>query len=116
MSVEIENRLELLESELDRLVEVAVGEFGAVRIILFGSMAGNRSAVSEWTDLDLVIVAETELPFHRRSVEMLKAARPKVGADVFVYTPEEWEAMKTKSPFIREDVLKKGEVVFERDG
>ncbi len=57
MSLEIEHRVELLEAELERLVEFAAGEFAAERIILFGSMAGPRSAVGEWTDLDLVVVA-----------------------------------------------------------
>lgn len=116
MSVEIDNRLELLESELDRLIKVVAGEFGAERIILFGSMAGTRHRVNEWTDLDLIVVAETELPFHRRAGEILKSARPEVGVDVFVYTPLEWERMKAESPFIREDVLEKGRVVYERDG
>lgn len=116
MGAETENRLEFLEAELARLVEFAVGEFAAEKIILFGSMAGARSRVGEWSDLDLVVVAETELPFHRRAGEILRRARPKAGADILVYTPSEWELMKAGSPFIREDVLEKGRVVYERDG
>lgn len=114
MSVGIKNRLKLLESELDRLVKVVAEEFAAERVILFGSMSGPRSAMGEWADLDLVIVAETNLPFHRRAGEILRRVRPKVGADVFVYTPSEWRRMKAESAFIKEDVLGKGEVIYER--
>lgn len=114
MNTRAKSRLLLLEAELERLVEFAVGEFAAERVILFGSMAGPRSEVGEWTDLDLVIVAETNLPFHRRAGEILRKARPEVGADIFVYTPPEWGRMKSESPFIKEDVLGKGKVVYER--
>lgn len=116
MSVEIQNRLKLLESELDRLVKIAAGKYDAELVILFGSMADIRSGVNEWTDLDLVVVVETDLPFQRRAGEILKRARPEVGADIFVYTPSEWKRMKSESPFIKEDVLKKGRVVYERAG
>lgn len=116
MSLETEHRIELLEAELDKLVEVAVGEFDAELVILFGSLAGSRAFVHEWTDLDLVVVAETELPFHRRAGEILNKTRPEVGVDVFVYTPPEWERMKAESPFIKEDVLEKDRVVYERAG
>ncbi len=116
MSLETERRIELLEAELDKLVEFAAGEFRAELVILFGSMAGARSGVGEWTDLDLAAAAETELPFHRRVGEILRSACPEVGVDIFVYTPSEWKRMKAESPFIREDVLEKGRVVYERAG
>lgn len=116
MGAKTKKRLELLGAELERLIAFAAEEFGAERVILFGSMAGELSRVGEWTDLDLVIVAETELPFHRRAGEFLRSTRPKVGADILVYTPPEWELMKTGNPFIREDVLQKGKVVYERAG
>lgn len=116
MGAETESRVRLLEAELARLVEFAVGELGAERIILFGSMAGAPSKVGRWSDIDLVVVAETELPFHRRTGEISRRARPEVGADILVYTPSEWEIVKAGSPFIKEDVVEKGRVVYERDG
>lgn len=116
MSARTESRMRSLEAELERVIEFAAGEFAAERVILFGSMAGARRQVDEWTDLDLVIVAETELLFHRRAGEILKKARPEVGADIFVYTPPEWERMKAGSPFIKNNVLEKGRIIYGRDG
>ena len=54
------------------------------------------------------------MPFPQRIKRLLERVRPKVGADVFVYTPVEWEFMKSQRPFIKEEVLKKGRVVYER--
>lgn len=116
MSVKTDSRLALLEAELDRLIKFAAGELEAEQVILFGSMVGGRATIHEWTDLDLVIVAETGLPFYRRAGEFLRSTRPRVGADVFIYTPLEWERMKIESPFIKEDVLEKGRTVYERAG
>ncbi len=114
------NRLELLEAELERFVEVAAEEFGAERIILFGSLAraleSGEEALDEWSDLDLVVVAETEQSFYERIKRLMRRVRPRVGADVLVYTPSEWERMKSERRFIKREVLEKGRVVYERAG
>lgn len=115
-----QDRLELLQSELRRFVEVASGEFGAERVIVFGSVARameeGAEAVGEWSDLDLVVVAETEKPFYERIKHLRKLVRPEVGADVLVYTPSEWEQMKSKRSFVKNEMLKKGKVVFKDAG
>ena len=112
-----ESRSRLLDAELKRFIEVASVELDAEKVILFGSFArGRAEGTHEWTDLDLIVVAETKLPFHQRIRQLLERVRPKVGADVFVYTPAEWERMISERPFIREEVLKKGRVVYERVG
>ena len=112
-----ESRSKLLDAELRRFIEVASQELDAEKIIVFGSFArGRAEGIHEWTDLDLVVVAETRLPFHQRIQRLLERVRLKVGADVFVYTPAEWEHMKSQRPFIKEEALKKGRVVYERGG
>ena len=117
MTRKTESRSKLLDTELKRFIEVASREFDAEKIIIFGSFARERAeGMHEWTDLDLIIVAETKLPFHQRIKQLLERVRPKVGADVFVYTPAEWQRMKSERPFIKEEVLKKGRVVYERVG
>lgn len=110
----------MLEAELERFVEVASGEFGAERVILFGSLAraleGNEKALGDWSDLDLVIVAETGEPFYERIKRLLRRVRPRVGADVLVYTPAEWERMSSERPFVKKEMVEKGKVVYERAG
>jgi len=117
MARKTEDRSKLLDAELKRFIEVASQELDAEEIIIFGSFARGRAGeIHEWTDLDLVVVAETTSPFHQRIQRLFERVRPKVGADVLVYTPAEWEYTKSQCPFIKEEVLKKGRVVYERDG
>ncbi len=117
MARKAESRSKLLDAELERFIEVASEEFDAEKMIIFGSFArGKAGGIHEWTDLDLVVVAETGLPFHQRIKQLLERVRPKVGVDVFVYTPAEWERMKSERAFIKEEVLKKGRLVYERVG
>ena len=115
MARKTESRSKLLDAELKKFIEVASEELDAEKVILFGSFA-QAEGMHEWTDLDLIVVAESKLPFHQRIKQLLERVRPKVGADVFVYTPAEWERMKAERPFIKEEVLRKGKVVYERVG
>lgn len=58
------------------------------RIVLFGSRA--RGDAHPDSDLDLLIVEETTLPRHRRSIPYLRALLGLFRAkDVVVYTPAE---------------------------
>jgi predicted nucleotidyltransferase len=112
-----EHRLEILEDELERFVRVASEELGAEKIILFGSLArekGAEGSIGEWSDLDLVVITETEQPFYARIKDLLLKVRPRTGVDVFIYTPAEWERLKAGTSFAREEMVDKGKVVYER--
>jgi uncharacterized protein len=115
-----DDRMELLEAELRRFVEVASEEFGAERIIVFGSLARamdeGAQTLDEWSDLDLVVVAETELPFYERSRKLLLRVRPRISVDVFVYTPTEWKELKAVRLFVQSEMVGKRKVVYERAG
>lgn len=107
-----EERAQLLRVELDRFVDIVSREMSPERIVLFGSFA--QGDVHEWSDLDLVVVTETELPFMERQRLVIHRVRPIVTVDFFVYTPSEWEYMKSTQPFIRDEIDAKGKVVYER--
>jgi hypothetical protein len=53
----------------------------------------------------LVIVEETELPFLQRSRQVRRLLRPKVGTDLLVYTPDEFEQMSRERLFFRDEIL-----------
>jgi len=48
-------------------------EYGAVRVILFGSVAHNRA--TEHSDIDLLVIAETAERFYQRSASVLRVVR-----------------------------------------
>ena len=59
------------------------------KIILFGSMA--RGDADEYSDIDLIIVKQTAERFIQRQVTAISFVPRDVKADIFVYTPEEWD-------------------------
>jgi predicted nucleotidyltransferase len=103
----------LLREEAERITSVLQQEYDPDRILLFGSLAQRR--VRENSDLDILIIKRTERSYWERISEVLLLAKPKVSADVFVYTPEEFEDMMRKGDFfITREVLPCCEKVYER--
>lgn len=108
----VEEREKVLRDELRRIVEVIKREYNPEKIILFGSMAVNK--VKEWSDIDLLIIKKTSKRLIERTLEVGRLVQPKVGIDLFIYTPEEYEfLLKERSSFIL-SVLKTGETVYEK--
>jgi uncharacterized protein len=103
-------RKERLDSELRRLVPILKERFNASLIVLFGSSASE--SVSEWSDLDLVVVRETPLRFLDRIGELLDALKPQVGVDFLVYTPQEWQTLSQTNRFVRQEIIGKGKVLY----
>jgi predicted nucleotidyltransferase len=76
--------------QLDEIVTRLVAAFNPHSIVLFGSwVTGNATADS---DVDLLVVAESDEPLHIRMAQAQRALRGlTVPVDVFVYTPAEVE-------------------------
>jgi predicted nucleotidyltransferase len=106
------NREKGLRQTLESIFRILVPEYAPENVILFGSLANND--VREWSDLDVVIVKDTPKPFLQHLREVALLCRPQAGVDFLVYTPDEFAAMiADKNPFILEEVLRKGKVVYE---
>ena len=107
-------RAELLSRELDRFVRIVSAEMSPERIIVFGSAA--TADIGEWSDLDVVAIMETDLPFLERLQLVLRRVSPKVTLDLFVYRPKEWAELEQTRPFIRDEIDAKGAADYERPG
>ncbi len=105
-------RKQLLEQELKRYLSLLASHDQPERVILFGSLVGGY--VRPESDIDLVIVKQTELPFWKRLREMRRLLQPRVGTDILVYTPNEFEQLRRERPFFRDEILGKGRVIYER--
>ena len=83
----------------------------AERVILFGSYA--RATPLDDSDVDLLVVAETNQPRHKRSRELYRHIRPyRFPMDILVYTPREVQrGSMTTASFISQ-VLREGKVVY----
>lgn len=85
----------------------------AERVILFGSHA--RGEATEASDVDLMIIADSDLPRFKRSRELYKLLRPyPFGMDLIVYTPDEVEKGKRSPVSFVSRVLSEGKTVYVR--
>ncbi len=96
-----------VRDELLRLVDATI-ELGVEQVILFGSAA--RDQVGLTSDLDLLVVWDTALPFLERTVALYRALQPRVAVDLVVYTPAEMKQMADR-PFVRQ-ILREGRVLY----
>lgn len=101
-------RQALLARELERIVQ-ALREMGVQRVVLFGSAA--REEIGAWSDLDLIVVLDSDRPFIKRLGMLYERIQPRVGLDLLAYTPQEFEAIRER-PFIRQ-ALQEGKVIYE---
>jgi len=93
---------------LRRIVR-ALREYGAERIILFGSRA--RGDALPDSDYDVIVIRRTDRDFTQRLRDVVPyILRAGVRMDVIVYTPEEWEVVR-EGPF-GETVLREGRVLY----
>jgi predicted nucleotidyltransferase len=105
-------RKKLLDQEINRCVHLLTEHSSPEKVILFGTLA--KGQVHEWSDIDLVIVERTQLPFFQRIKKVRKLLQPRVGMDIMVYTPEEFDRLCSDRPFFKEEIIGKGEIVYER--
>ena len=103
------------ENELDEIISI-IKKIKPEKVYLFGSRASESS--DEQSDIDLIIIAPSdERPLERRMElrRMLVEYDRRIGLDLLVYTPDEFNILaKEPSSFIC-SVIKKGVKVYERE-
>lgn len=103
-------RSEELERELAAILPRIVDD-DTEQVILFGSAA--HGTVGSTSDLDLLVVRRDARRPAERVDDLYRRARPSFALDLLVYTPEELEAARGSSSFVRR-ILREGRVVHER--
>ncbi len=99
-----------LEDGVRRIVSRLAEMLEVHRAILFGSCAQGRRDLC--TDIDLIVVMDSDLDFVQRSALLRRQFRLGVDLDLFVYTPQEFERM-TEAGFVRH-ALGAGKVIYEK--
>ena len=98
-----------IEMVATRLAEAVDAE----RVILFGSHA--RGEANDSSDVDLMFVAESNLPRFKRSRALYGLLRPyPFSMDLVVYTPEEVARGKQSPLSFVSTVLREGKIVYVR--
>jgi uncharacterized protein len=96
----------------DIVNRIALG-FNPEKIILFGSYAaGNPTNDS---DVDLLVIKDTDLPRHKRSFDIQKLLRGSmIPMDILVYTPKEFEQEQHNRYSFLGSVIKNSKILYER--
>src|SRR3989442_11766404 len=102
--------LEQLEQTLERILSALEEHYQPEQAIVFGSLASGH--ITETSDLDLLIVKETDKRFFERIKDVVKICDYDIGVDFLIYTPEELNEAATVNPFVRDEILAKGIVVY----
>jgi len=101
------------QREIERVAAQLGEAANAECVILFGSHA--RGDPGAHSDVDLMIIAESQLPRFKRSRELYKLLRPyPFGMDLLVYTPQEIQERKRSPVSFVSRVLKEGKTVYVR--
>jgi len=95
--------------ELRRIVRLCP-LLGFKQLFVCGSLA--RGEVTASSDLDLVAVQATDLPFLARLDSFYAVVKPRVAVDILIYTPQEMETLRRDRAFIQR-ILEEARLVYE---
>ena len=98
-------------SEIKAQIVTSFRKFDPEKIILFGSIA--RDDWDEESDVDIIIVYETDKRFLDRLKELYMGWDIPKAVDILAYTPTEFTEMLSDNYFLQ-DAIKDGEMIYER--
>ena len=104
----------MTELEIQEVATKIASMCNAEKVILFGSRA--RGDMRADSDVDLLIIAESDQPRHKRTRTLYERIRPyPFPMDLIMYTPEEIKrAMESQLSFASR-VMQEGKVLYERE-
>ena len=86
---------------------------GAESVLLFGSYARNQADDS--SDIDFLVIAESDLPRHKRSRKLYSCLVPyDHSVDIMVYTPKGVEQLSSQRHSFISTILNDGKVLYEK--
>jgi predicted nucleotidyltransferase len=99
-----------LRKTLDKITNRLSAMPEVIKVILIGSYTAGRRDL--FTDLDLIVVMDSEQDFIQRTAELYQKLEIDVDLDLLVYTQLEFEHMQERG-FISH-ALKSGKVIYEK--
>jgi predicted nucleotidyltransferase len=100
-------------NKINEIVNQIANRFDPDKIILFGSYASGNATNS--SDLDLLVIKDTDLPPHHRSFSIHKALiGSMVPMDILVYTQKEFEQEKNEKLSFLSTAIKTSKILYER--
>ena len=101
-----------ITKDIQHIIKQIVIGYHPEKIILFGSCA--RSAQTVKSDIDLVIIKETDDRFVDRLKKIATVVKTWEAADFLVYTPQEWNEALSKEHYFIMEIAHTGRVLYEK--
>ena len=97
----------------EKAVEIIIDLYDPDKIILFGSYAKNAHTLQ--SDIDLLIIKDTDIPKIYRGIEVLSAlTRYPIKFDLLFYTNKELaEGLMQEYSFIR-SIIRSGNILYQK--
>jgi len=98
---------------IEQIVNHVVAVADPKKVVLFGSYA--RGEARPTSDLDLLVIADSTIPRHRRSAPLYGAlSKILLPMDIVVFTPEEvQEWSRVRQAFVT-TAVREGRVLYEK--
>ena len=94
-----------------RLVE----KFQPEQIFLFGSAVSKKTFNSEKSDIDLLIIKKTDLPYRKRYAQARSSIRGfGMPFDLLIYTPDEINELKLDNYSVVNQAINNGIKLYEK--
>jgi predicted nucleotidyltransferase len=101
------------ETLLNEIIQRIVKEIDPEKIIMFGSRA--KGTATENSDLDLMVVADSERPRHERSAPLYGSLSDiLLPMDILVFTPEEVYDWSNVRQYISTTAVREGKVIYAK--
>ncbi|MCX6237572.1 MAG: nucleotidyltransferase domain-containing protein [Bacteroidia bacterium] len=99
--------------KINEVVKKIATRFNPDKIILFGSYANGTP--NEDSDLDLLIVQDSDLPMHKRGRDIrLSLIGAMIPIDILIYTKSEFDQEKDKRFSFLNSAIKNSKLLYER--
>ncbi len=109
------NQREDIRSVLDDIVSTLIREYDPAQILLYGSYASGEP--DEASDLDLLIVKESQETPYRRAVRvrrLLRNPERRTPVELLVVTPQELKQRLEIGDQFMQEIISKGKVLHAR--
>lgn len=113
MKEELEGTVEKARKTIRLVADKLKGSYNPEKIILFGSYAWGLP--DENSDIDILVIKDTEETPHRRNVNARKLVSPLrkgYGLDILVITPQELKSRLEIGDHFIQEIISRGEVLY----
>lgn len=103
------------QEELLKILTALVEDYGAERIIAFGSCV--RGSVTEHSDVDLCVIRDHPPDCTHPGLEAdlaVSRVRPLISSDILIRSPDQFDAARRRPFGVMDEVVRNGLVLYER--